>query len=125
MNPFQASHSTRADWQAASLECLDALDPAGATLGFLYATDHFAPNLADILVLCKERTGVAHWVGTVGAGICCTGREFLDEPALAIMLTDIPTSEFRILPGLSDLGDVLANADAFRIGDQRFITASR
>ena len=116
MKPFQASHSILADWQAASRECLDALDPHGATLGFLYATDRFAPNLADILNLCRERTGVQHWVGTVGVGICATGREFLDEPALAVMLTDIPESEFRILPGLSDLGDVLANADAFRIG---------
>ena len=118
MKPFQASHSTLSDWQAASRECLDALDPTGATLGFLYATDRFAPHLADILALFRKHTGIEHWVGTVGVGICTSGREFLDEPALAVMLTDIPKSEYRILPGLSDLGDVLAHADAFRIGDQ-------
>jgi len=116
MKPFQASHSTLPDWQAASRECLEGLDHGGATLGFLYATDRFAPHLADILALCKEHTGIQHWVGTVGVGICTNGREFLDEPALAIMLADLPESAFHILPGLTDLGDLMRHADDFRIG---------
>jgi small ligand-binding sensory domain FIST len=118
MKPFQVSHSTITDWQSACRECLDGLDHGGATLGFIYATDHFAPHLSDILALCKERTGIPHWVGTVGVGICTTGHEFLDEPALAMLLTDIPESAYRILPGLTDLGDLLSHADAFTIGEQ-------
>ena len=57
----------------------------GATLGFVYATDAFADDYADIVEFLRRRTGIAHWVGTVGLGICASGREYLDEPAMAVL----------------------------------------
>ena len=117
--PFQASHSTLADWHAATEDCLGQLETEGTTLGFIYASDHFAAHMADILAMCKASSGIEHWVGSVGVGICTTGHEFLDQPALAMMLTDIPPSEFRILGNLTGLEDLVGHADDFRVGDAK------
>lgn len=118
MSPFRYAYSTRDHWSEAARDCLDALQPvpAEATLGFVYATDHFADHLADIVEQCKAKTGIAHWVGTVGTAISATGREFLDQPALAMMLAEVPETAFRILPNLSNLNDLLQQPEAFEVG---------
>jgi small ligand-binding sensory domain FIST len=54
----------------------------------------------------RRRTGIAHWVGTVGLGICATGREYLDEPALAVMCCSFDDSAFRVLPALQSPREV-------------------
>lgn len=119
MRPFPYALSTRADWRAAAQECLETLLPlpAGATLGFVYATDVFAADYADLIAFFRDRTGVTHWVGTVGVGIVATGRELLDQPALSVMLMDYPEHDFRILPSLCNLNDVLQHEADFRIDE--------
>ncbi len=118
MPPFRYAHSTRPRWSEAARECLAALGPvpAEARLGFVYATDHFAGQMEAIVEACKARTGVGHWVGTVGMAIAATGREFLDEPALAMMLAELPETAFRILPNLNSLADLLREPEAFPVG---------
>ncbi len=69
-----------------------------ATLGFIYVTDALADRLEPLVRLLRSATGVAHWVGTVGAGIVAGDREFYEEPAVAAMLTDVPAEGFRLLP---------------------------
>ena len=120
MQPFKHAYSTQPDWQDAARECLEALLPVreGTTLGFLYATDAFAEHFTDLLAYCRERTGVDHWVGTVGVGIVTTGHEFLEQPALTIMLAEIPENAFRTLPSLCNLNDVLQHEADFRIGTE-------
>ena len=39
------------------------------------------------------------WVGAVGAGVLATGVEYLGEPALAVMLCNLPHDDFRIFHG--------------------------
>lgn len=119
MLPFQYAYACQPDWRSAARECLDALLPVrpGTTLGFLYASDNFADDYADLVAFFREHTGVPHWVGTVGVGIVTTGRELLEQPALAVMLADIPAADFRILPSLCNLNDVLQHEADFRIGD--------
>jgi len=89
--------------------CLARLGPlSGATLGFVYATDILAPELERMVRLLRSGTGVAHWVGTVGSGIIAGEREIYDEPAMAVMLTDVPEDAFRLLPpGPSNVGSFL------------------
>ena len=77
-----------------------------ASLGFVYATDAFADGFAEIVDFLRRRTGIPHWVGTVGLGVCATGREYLDEPALALMCGTFDDSAFRVLPALSTPRDV-------------------
>ncbi len=72
--------------------------PAAASLGFLYLSDDFAGELDAILDFFKSATGVPHWVGTVGVGVCATGVEYLEVPAMALMLGEFEAADFQVLP---------------------------
>jgi hypothetical protein len=59
--------------------CAEQLRGAtGHTLGFLYATSALSKSYASILDVLRQQTGVLNWAGTVGLGVCATGREFFD-----------------------------------------------
>jgi len=98
MKRFMLAHSATSDWQAAVDDCLQQLAeiPAEANLGFIYATDYFASDLGHILRDLRERSGVPHWVGSIGSAICCTAKEYYDEAALAIMVCQFPAHSFRL-----------------------------
>lgn len=76
--------------------------PPQANLGFVYATDRLAGDFQLILSQLQQSAPGVHWIGTVGLGICTSGREIYDRPALALMLGDFPAAAFRILPALHD-----------------------
>ena len=117
MNPiFRFAHAAGADWQAAANSCLAQLGGPPANLGFLYVTDLYAAHVGDILEFFRQRTGVPHWVGSVGIGICASGREYLDEPALAVMIGEFAPGSFQVLSGLRTVKDV---------GSQRFQCGER
>ncbi len=108
MSPsFRFGHAAGKDWQAAARLCLARLGGPPANLGFLYVTDLLADNLGDILDFFRQRTGVPHWVGAVGIGICATAHEYHDEPALAVMLGEFAPDSFQVFSGIrsdNDLG---------------------
>ncbi len=76
---------------------------AQPTLGWLYLTEPYAPA-ADAVwqAVQKQWPGVA-WVGGVSRGILATGAEYLNEPALAVMLTDLPAAQFQVFSGRQPL----------------------
>ena len=76
-----------------------------ANVGFLYVTDHFADDVQDIQVELQIRTGIETWVGTTGIGICATGIEYFDEPALALLVCSIPGDAIHLLDTGSDAPD--------------------
>ena len=76
------------------------------TLGWLYITEDFAPFAASILRAAQGRWPAVSWVGGVAHGVIGTGAEYLNEPALALMLSDIPPSEFRVFSGMRPLTQV-------------------
>ncbi len=107
---FKASCATGSDWRAVARNCLQELgtEPSNANFGFLYITDSLAPYLQTLLDEFRQQTGIKDWVGTVGAGICCSGREIYDEPAAAIMLAILPENSYRLFPsGINKLSDML------------------
>lgn len=115
-SPFRYAHSAHADWTQAAQSCIAQLGaiPAGATLGFLYVSDAFAGELDAILAFFRRTTGVPHWTGSVGVGVCATGVEYLEEPALAVMLGEFETGDFSMLPVLHSPQDIgVASADAY------------
>ncbi len=65
-------------------------------LGFVYLTEHFQKDLADIEVFLRQTTGVQHWVGSVGYGICACRRELFGEPGIAVLLAPLPEEAFRV-----------------------------
>jgi len=103
---FRYGHANAKDWREAANSCLAQLGQGPATLGFLYVTDLLADHLGDILALFRGTTGVPHWVGTVGLGICASGREYLDEPAIAAMVGDFEPDSFRVFSGIATVADL-------------------
>lgn len=99
--PF--AHARDTNWHGAASRCLAALgDVPGQGLGFVYATDRLAGDMGALLEHLRERTGVQHWVGTVGMGISACGQEYFDEPALALMVADLPPGSFHVLDAVAD-----------------------
>ena len=98
MERFAMGHASGADWHSAAEACAAQLDPPprGANLGFVYVTDSLAAELGKITALLVRRTGVADWVGTTGVGICVTGREYFDGPAVAAMAGRFPEGSFTV-----------------------------
>ncbi len=75
------------------------------TLGLLYITDHYAAHAREILDhLSAELPEVTDWSGTVGVGICANNVEYFDEPAMAVMLCDIASDQYRVFSGVAPLG---------------------
>ena len=106
MTQFQYAHANGKDWKAVAQACASQLEGATGNLGFLYATDAVAGHLNEILSVLRKTTAVPHWVGTVGVGVCATGREYLDEPAAAAMIAQFEPNAFKVFSGISSADDV-------------------
>ena len=74
-----------------------------ATLGWCYLSEDLADGAQAILNALRERLPGVAWVGGVGAGVLATGIEYIDEPALAVMVCDLPARDFRIFHGRQPL----------------------
>lgn len=77
---------------------------AAPTLGLLYITDHYAADAAEVLAfLAAELPEVTDWSGTVGVGVAASNAEYFDEPALSVMLLDLPADQYRVFSGVAPL----------------------
>jgi small ligand-binding sensory domain FIST len=113
MRLFPYAHATHPQWPMAAALVLAQLRAQMAlasyasqpTLALLYITDHYAPQAQHILEhLAGELPLVTDWAGTVGVGIASNNVEYFDEPALAVMLLDVPSHQYRVFSGISPLG---------------------
>lgn len=102
--PFLLGHAEAIDWEKAAESCLQQIGyiSPDVNLGFLYVTDKLADHLKKILDHFRSETGIEDWVGTVGMGICASGKEYYATPAIAALLVSLPEQSFRILPNLQD-----------------------
>ena len=118
MNRFLHGHATHPDWRlalalaAAQVEAQRAEPGAAATptLGWVYLTAAYAPHAAALLAELRQRWPGVEWVGASAVGIAAGGVEYFDEPALALLLTDLAASRFRVFSGTRPLG---TRGDAF------------
>ena len=77
------------------------------TLGLLYITDHYAKDAQNILDhISAELPDITDWSGTVGVGIASNNVEYFDEPAMAVMLCELPHDQYRVFSGVSPLPSV-------------------
>jgi small ligand-binding sensory domain FIST len=113
MKLFPYGHATHPQWPMAAGLVLAQLraqmalpDYASApTLGLLYVTDHYASVAQEILDhLSAELREVTDWSGTVGVGIASSNVEYFDEPAMAVMLCEVPSHHYRVFSGVAPLG---------------------
>lgn len=98
MKPFKFGHAGHTHWQKAARSCLKQMGPLDYedNLGFLYVTDLLVGELPTILAYFKQHTGITHWVGTVGIGICSQAKEYLDVPAIAVMIGNFLPHTFEV-----------------------------
>jgi len=107
MQRFIAAHATHPDagmalaLAAAQVQAQrEARTPAFApTLGWIYLTDHYARQAEGLLSELHQRWPGVAWVGCVGIGVIASGVEYIDEPALSLMLADLPASRFALFSG--------------------------
>lgn len=118
MKLFAHAHATHPDWRmavaltAAQIEAQRA-DPAGLhigqpTLGWVYFSDHYAPQAKALLADLQQRWPGVAWVGASGIGVAANGVEYFDEPALALMLSDLPREQFCVFSGARPLSQAPA-----------------
>lgn len=112
MKLFPCGHAAHPDWREALAQVLAQLraqmqlpsHASAPTLGLLYITDHYATEAQDLLDhLSVELPEVSAWSGTVGVGVCAGDVEHFDEPALAVMLLDVPRDQYRVFSGVAPL----------------------
>jgi small ligand-binding sensory domain FIST len=107
MQAFIVGHATHPDGHmalalaAAQVEASRAArQPAFApTLGLVYLTDALAPQADALLAELQQRWPGVHWAGTVGVGVLASGVEYIDEPAVVLMLCNLPPASFRLFSG--------------------------
>jgi small ligand-binding sensory domain FIST len=113
MKLFPYGHATHPQWRMAAGLVLAQLraqltlpDHAhNPTLALLYITDLYAPAAQDILEhLRAELPEVTDWAGTVGVGVAANNVEYFDEPAMAVMLCELPVDQYRVFSGVAPLG---------------------
>lgn len=113
MKLFPYAHATHPQWPMAAALVLAQLRAQMALHGYasnpslalLYITDHYANDAEAILEhLGAELPLVTDWSGTVGVGIVSNNVEYWDEPAMAVMLLELPSDQYRVFSGVAPLG---------------------
>jgi len=127
MKLFPYAHATHPQWEMASALVLAQLRAQmtlhgyadSPTLALLYITDHYARFGPDILDhLSAQLPEITDWSGSAGVGIASNNVEYFDEPAMAVMLCEVPAHQYRVFSGVAPLGlgfeahTALVHADA-------------
>lgn len=74
------------------------------SLGLVYFTDPFARYAPQLLeALQDEFPQVSDWSGSVGRGVMASHAEYSHEPALAVMLLELPAQSYRLFSGIAPL----------------------
>jgi len=73
------------------------------TLGWVYFTDAYAAQAGALLADLRQRWPGVDWIGSSGVGIAAGGVEYFEEPALSLLLTDLPREAFRVFSGAAPL----------------------
>ena len=104
MSRFIYAHAGDADWKVALSSCWGQVhhqlqEARKPNLGWCYLSDYYTEAAGRILEALRERLPGVHWVGAVGVGVGAGSVEYFDEPAMALMLADLPPASFEIFSG--------------------------
>lgn len=108
--PFTVAHAAAEDWAHAAQACADGLAfaPGAPNVGFLYVSDLLAEDVASILAYLRQKTGVEHWVGSVGIGVLADNAVYVDRPAVVAMVGQVPEAGFCVFPSIAKSVDDLS-----------------
>ena len=111
MTPFAFACSEAAGWAAVAKELETILisapppEDGQELLGFLYVTDELADDYTSLLAYLRQTTGITHWAGSVGMGICWNGGtagEAFGRSAAAVMVAAFPEASFGVMGRLGE-----------------------
>ncbi len=116
MSAFLVGHATHPDWRTALAGAAAQVAPGRAqheataggplSLGFIYFTDHFAAQADALYAALRLQWPAVAWVGCVGVGVAAGGVEYIDQPALVLMLAALPASHFEVFSGVRKLARI-------------------
>jgi len=113
MSAFTSIHVSGTDWRKLCDQAVSKIPgEQPGQLAFIYIADELAADTDRILDKLRERSGIPHWAGCVGMGLCSSGRETYGEPALSILLTPFEDDDFRIIPAFEQNPDDWLSASA-------------
>lgn len=105
MQAFNSFHVIGEDWR----DLCDRVLAAGVSgrptddgLAFIYIADRLAADTDRIIDCLREGSGIPHWVGCVGMGLCSSALETYEEAALSILTTPFNGDQFRVIPALEE-----------------------
>ena len=113
---LQVAPSQSLDWVVAAQEIeeqlmpLPTLEPGNAWLAFIYATDNFSAGLSSLLTYLKLKTDIAHWVESVGTGICSGRVEIFGRASITVMVAQFPENTFNVIPTIKSDVDKIPEA---------------
>lgn len=86
------------------LEQLESVKTDGfrPNIGFLYISDALVPDAESILTLFRGVTEIKHWTGCGAIGVCGNGVEYIDVPAISVLIGEIPDDKVRHFSVISD-----------------------
>jgi len=116
--PFVHAHATHPDWRMALALAAAQIDAQrsemGATqaptLGWVYFTEPYAAEAEALLADLRLRWPGTQWVGCSGVGVLASGVEYMNEPALALMVSDLDPGLFQVFSGTRPLAGFRAGA---------------
>ncbi len=112
---FVQAHAAHADWRVALAHGLTQIqsqidahrslqrEATPFTLGWCYLSDYYAPQAEAILGELRVGMPGVDWVGTTGVGVAASGVEYINEPALVLMVARLPRQSFRLFSGRKPL----------------------
>jgi len=106
---FVAGHATHTQWRGALALAAAQIDAALSrqvlrpTLGWAYFTEAAAPEADALMQELQARWPGVDWVGGVGIGIAACGAEYVEEPAVSLLLCDLPPASYRLFSGTAPL----------------------
>ena len=113
MAGFLVGHATHPDWRgalalaAAQIEARRGAHEASASgplsLGFVYFTDAYAAHADALYAALRLQWPGLSWAGCVGVGVAAGGVEYIDEPALVLMLASLPAGRCEVFSGARKL----------------------
>lgn len=111
MSDFAMAHAAGGSAGELAASCAAQLRRgSGHDFGFVYATSPLSPAFAEIVAGLRQQTGIANWVGTVGHGVCATGVEYFDTPAVVALTCRLDAASHRIISPVADAGAMASRA---------------
>jgi len=107
VSKFVLAHATGNSAKMLAVACSDQLRGAkGHAFGFVYATSPLSLAFSDIINVLQKRTGIQRWVGTVGHGVCATGQEYFDQPAIVVLTCGFDADACQFIPAVTEPDEI-------------------